>query len=105
MSAPRNRSTSSATAAAASRASCVACGSCLPSLRANGSRECAPDDRLREAIHKAATEEWIASSLALLAMTIHSRPAHTRLRPHAEKLVLTHPPPHPLQNFNKTSRL
>src|SRR3954469_13506204 len=25
-----------------------------PSLRANGSRECAPDDRLREAIHRAA---------------------------------------------------
>jgi len=25
-----------------------------PSLRANGSRECAPDDRLREAIHSAA---------------------------------------------------
>src|SRR5450631_229279 len=25
-----------------------------PSLRANGSRECAPDDRLREAIHVAA---------------------------------------------------
>src|SRR5207253_2606392 len=25
--------------------------SILPSLRANGSRECAPDDRLREAIH------------------------------------------------------
>jgi hypothetical protein len=25
-----------------------------PSLRANGSRECAPDDRLREAIHGAA---------------------------------------------------
>ena len=24
---------------------------CLASLRANGSRECAPDDRLREAIH------------------------------------------------------
>jgi hypothetical protein len=24
---------------------------CAPSLRANGSRECAPDDRLREAIH------------------------------------------------------
>src|SRR6266404_4952674 len=23
-----------------------------PSLRANGSRECAPDDRLREAIHR-----------------------------------------------------
>jgi hypothetical protein len=26
-------------------------GSGYPSLRANGSRECAPDDRLREAIH------------------------------------------------------
>ena len=26
----------------------------LPSLRANGSRECAPDDRLREAIHRTA---------------------------------------------------
>jgi hypothetical protein len=25
-----------------------------PSLRATGSRECAPDDRLREAIHSAA---------------------------------------------------
>jgi hypothetical protein len=31
-------------------------------LRANGSRECAPDDRLREAIHKS-NEDWIASSL------------------------------------------
>ena len=28
-----------------------------PSLRANGSRECAPDDRLREAIHSAACGE------------------------------------------------
>jgi len=28
-----------------------------PSLRANGSRECAPDDRLREAIHRAATRK------------------------------------------------
>ncbi len=34
-----------------------------PSLRANGSRECAPDDRLREAIHRAAKKVWIASSL------------------------------------------
>ena len=35
-----------------------------PSLRANGSRECAPDDRLREAIHGATrTAPWIASSL------------------------------------------
>ena len=42
---------------------------CPPSLRANGSRECAPDDRLREAIHFAAKKAWIASSLALLAMT------------------------------------
>ena len=35
-----------------------------PSLRANGSRECAPDDRLREAIHLAVrrNESWIASS-------------------------------------------
>jgi hypothetical protein len=38
-------------------------------LRANGSRECAPDDRLREAIHFAATGSWIASVAALLAMT------------------------------------
>src|SRR5580693_7672870 len=39
--------------------------SLTPSLRANGSRECAPDDRLREAIHgaaNAASEGWIASS-------------------------------------------
>ncbi|HTE98457.1 MAG TPA: hypothetical protein VK621_07450, partial [Bradyrhizobium sp.] len=33
-----------------------------PSLRANGSRECAPDDRLREAI-QSRQQEWIASSL------------------------------------------
>jgi hypothetical protein len=42
-------------------------------LRANGSRECAPDDRLREAIHLAPKEEWIASSFALLAMTSVSK--------------------------------
>jgi hypothetical protein len=41
------------------------------SLRANGSRECAPDDRLREAIHfDKAKKEWIASSQGLLAMTL-----------------------------------
>jgi len=41
-----------------------------PSLRANGSRECAPDGRLHEAIQLCrAKKEWIASSLALLAMT------------------------------------
>jgi hypothetical protein len=44
-----------------------------PSLRANGSRERAPDDRLREAIHSAANEEWIASSLSLLAITFAVR--------------------------------
>jgi hypothetical protein len=40
-------------------------------LRANGSRESAPDDRLREAIHlRRQHKYWIASSLTLLAMTI-----------------------------------
>jgi hypothetical protein len=43
-------------------------------LRANGSRERAPDDRLSEAIHLAAKEEWIASSRTLLAMTIWCYP-------------------------------
>jgi hypothetical protein len=33
-----------------------------PSLRANGSRERAPDDRLREAIQEPKKEDWIASS-------------------------------------------
>jgi hypothetical protein len=40
-----------------------------PSLRATGSRACAPDDKLREAIHSDKTEAWIASSHALPAMT------------------------------------
>jgi hypothetical protein len=40
-----------------------------PPLRANGARECAPDDRLREATQGRSDEDWIASSLALLAMT------------------------------------
>src|SRR6476469_1985301 len=44
-----------------------------PSLRANGSRERAPDDRLREEIHLAARQVWIASSLSLLAMTNSTR--------------------------------
>src|SRR5260221_8679086 len=51
-----------------------------PSLRANGSRECAPDDRLREAIHLAAKKGWIASSLALLAMTTPTSNATSRSR-------------------------
>jgi hypothetical protein len=44
-------------------------------LRANGSRECAPDDRLREAIQLFAGlhESWIASSQVLLAMTMKRR--------------------------------
>jgi len=41
------------------------------SLRANGSRECAPDDRLREAIHsRRAKAEWICFVASLLAMTV-----------------------------------
>jgi hypothetical protein len=50
-----------------------------PSLRANGSRECAPDDRLREAI-QSRKKGWIASSLTLLAMTGRI-PAQGVLRP------------------------
>jgi hypothetical protein len=38
------------------------------SLRANGSRACAPDDKLREAI-QSSKQGWIASSQGLLAMT------------------------------------
>jgi hypothetical protein len=51
----------------------------LPSMRANGSRECAPDDRLCEAIQKS-INKWIASSLTLLAMITPS-PAESSLRP------------------------
>src|SRR5213080_2295284 len=40
-----------------------------PSLRANGSRECAPDDRLREAIHLSANRKLDCFVAALLAMT------------------------------------
>ena len=52
-------------------------------MRANGSRERAPDDRLREAIHLAAKKVWIASSLALLAMTLIG--SRIRLRPRDAK--------------------
>jgi len=48
-------------------------------LRANGSRECAPDDGLREAIHKATKEEWIASSHSLLAMTMEKKAKMTNV--------------------------
>src|SRR5260370_42272384 len=36
----------------------------LTSLRANGSRECAPDDRFRETIQRQRNVDWIASSPA-----------------------------------------
>jgi hypothetical protein len=35
-----------------------------PSLRANGSRECAPDDRLREAIHGATRKNGLLRRFA-----------------------------------------
>jgi hypothetical protein len=54
-----------------------------PSLRASGSRECAPDDRLREAIHGAALESWIASSQVLLAMTAESEGEASHRQPRA----------------------
>ena len=41
----------------------------LPSLRANGSRECAPDDRLREAIQSHACGPMDCFVALLLAMT------------------------------------
>jgi hypothetical protein len=41
----------------------------LPSLRANGSREHAPDDRLREAIHGAASGDMDCFVASRLAMT------------------------------------
>jgi hypothetical protein len=58
--------TGSAVAPCLIQFSCVdgPCGSnSRPSLRANGSHECAPDDRVREAIHLAQKKVWIASSL------------------------------------------
>jgi len=42
------------------------------SLRGNGSRECAPDDRLREAIHRAAKRRMDCFVAALLAMTVRA---------------------------------
>src|ERR1700710_1069397 len=51
------------------------------SLRANGSRQCAPDDRLREAI-QLLCERWIASSLTLLAMTQETIIAALRIARH-----------------------
>src|ERR1700694_4905658 len=50
------------------------------SLRATGSRERAPDDRLREAIHSRAKKEWIGSSLppALVELRRTSRSSQRR---------------------------
>jgi hypothetical protein len=44
-------------------------------LRANGSRECAPDDRLREAIHGSAQFDMDCFVAELLAMTVLERRA------------------------------
>jgi hypothetical protein len=47
-------------------------------IRANGSRECAPDDRLREAIHSAASTKvdcFVATLLAILDARV-DRPRH-----------------------------
>ena len=51
-----------------------------PSLRANGSRECAPDDRLREAIHSSL--RGAMDCFAALAMTADTvSPSRDALRP------------------------
>jgi hypothetical protein len=64
-----------------------------PSLRANGSRECAPDGRLREAIHSAASGQvdcFVASAFARRLDSIselvnmHSNDVKARLRDLAE---------------------
>jgi hypothetical protein len=47
------------------------------SLRANGSRECAPDDRLREAIH-AAFDPRVDCCVALLLANDRYKPVITR---------------------------
>src|ERR1700754_1333495 len=64
----------------------------VPSLRASGSRECAPDDAKQS---KAPGSDWIASSQGLLAMTAFlsaetfrragNRPAAARFHPHDRK--------------------
>jgi hypothetical protein len=46
-----------------------------PSLRANGSRECAPDDRLREAIQSMDTTVLDCFVASFLAMTTNTSPA------------------------------
>ena len=56
-----------------------------PSLRANGSRERAPDDRLREAIHAARAAAWIAS--ALRARRFGGLPARRSLRSKLRRVV------------------
>src|SRR5260370_24811322 len=56
-------------------------GLCTPSLRANGSRECAPDDRLREAIHRAAgygLDCFVASLLAMTAVSAGAMRSYLR---------------------------
>jgi hypothetical protein len=64
-----------------------------PSLRANGSRECAPDDRLREAIHLTACGGM--DCFAALAMTVEgaSRPHRPGREPRNPKDRLHFPQP------------
>jgi hypothetical protein len=51
-----------------------------PSLRANGSRECAPDERLREAIHGSTCCGMDCYVAALLAMTLLVQTKNIMLR-------------------------
>src|SRR5712664_1655329 len=50
-----------------------------PSLRATGSHECAPDDKLREAIHLGPRKRMDCFVASLLAMTEEGFPTHDSL--------------------------
>jgi len=57
------------------------------SLRANGSREAAPDDRLREAIHRAAKQVLIAWVAGPAIGRTFTRSAHCSLRHHGDSAL------------------
>src|SRR5882757_5808710 len=70
--------------------------SCSPSLRANGSCECAPDDRLREAIHSFFTRQdgllRFARNDGLKTGALNLQPSHPpriaqRKRPHTPDVL------------------